>query len=76
MEFKHSTMATPGPNNPSSHNNGSSANHHHQQQQQSQHHISTTTLSGGMQGECNGVTEGGRAASSHSAAVKVNVSRG
>lgn len=55
MEFKHTTMATPSPNNPtapSSHNNGSNnagsaANHHHQSQSQ---HI-TTTLSSGMQGE-------------------------
>lgn len=51
MEFKHTTMATPSPNNstaPSSHNNssnaGSGANNHHQSQSQ---HITTMSSTQG-----------------------------
>lgn len=74
MEFKHTTMATPSPNNstaPSGHNSsnnaGPAASHHHQSQSQ---HI--TTMSS-MQGECGLTGERVRVAgSAHSAAVKVN----
>lgn len=77
MEFKHTTMATPSPNNtttPSSHNSsnnaGSAANYHHQSQSQ---HI--TTMSS-MQGKCwHRPPICSELGSSHSAAVKVNFSR-
>lgn len=75
MEFKHTTMATPSPNNPTT-PSSNNAGAHQQHQSQSQH---ITTMSS-MQGKWEAVGKysgeaGGGGEGSHSAAVKVNVSK-